>query len=516
MKSLLVIAALLAAGCSAATKEAATENPLPPGYVTLSTFTADVDTVAGTFVIRSEPVAGARMPGMSQLVIVDPTEVTVANNGASWFNDPTEKGCGSVPTWGANVTVTNKIASPTSLAGVYAEITSFGGASGTESCNKVVIASTPAGMSNTYGLWSYGTLQPATGAASTNWTFNYTTATRFSFSGRIVGVKVDSYQSLPSSVRTSGGITAFGSYMVYGSNGNGNLAYVSASTGALADEVATAPSSASIVSTVAGDATNDRVWFGSQQSAAAGYIGVVSKPGHVVYRATVDNAAPYSIVIDPTNSSMAWYRSVGLDYIRSATYDSGTDTVAINPTFTGTGSGSQAMAMGPGGNLYLSFFNDGIYEYTTNSSTGVATFVKNYPNGVNCGGLGDMLWVASKSTLFVAANGSGFICAVTFTGTGSGRTATWTPVVHQSGASNSRQMVWGPSGRAFPNDYALWVTNLEDNTVLRVDPDGTYPEYTLTMPVAMGSTYSGPAMAALSSTGEIWTTNNVAVFRIHP
>ncbi len=513
MKRLTVFAALMFAACGS---QKPAESSLPPGYVTLATFTADVDTAAGTFVFRTDPVTSNGASGPGHMAFVEPTEVTVASS-AAWSNVSTEKGCGLVPTWGASVTVTNKIASPTSIGGVYAEITAFAGPAGTTACNAVANTARPAGMSNSLGLWTYGTLLPATGAASVSWAFNYTSGAKFSFSGRIVGVKVTSYAALPPSTRTAGNMAPYGSYMVYGapSGTTATIVYANASTGVLDSQV-TVPSN--VLTGVAGDATNSRVWFLSESSSTGpGYVGVVADPGHVVSSATDDNAAPFNVIIDPRDKTLAWFINQAVapaGYIRSARYTPGSPgTIALSPTKTSLASYPQYMAMGLNNNLYVANGASGITEYTTSAVTGVATWSKDYPSGVNCNGAAALMWVPSTSTLWVAANTSGYVCSVTISGTGG--TATWTAVAPMpSGSFNVRDLAWAPSGRAAPHDYAVWAANLANNTVMRVDPDSSVG-YTITMPVASGA-FMGPQEIALSTIGEIWTSNNARIFRMVP
>ena len=65
MKRLLV-AVLVLAGCAS---KAPQERPLPPGMVTVATFTAEADPVARTFTIRTQPTAAGRAQGMAALAV---------------------------------------------------------------------------------------------------------------------------------------------------------------------------------------------------------------------------------------------------------------------------------------------------------------------------------------------------------------------------------------------------------------------------------------------------------------
>jgi hypothetical protein len=89
-------------------------------------------------------------------------------------------------------------------------------------------------------------------------------------------------------------------------------------------------------------------------------------------------------------------------------------------------------------------------------------------------------------------------------------TATWTKILS---ATSPGQLVWGPSGRASPDDMVVWVGLARDNAALRVDPTGAM--YAFTMPVS-SSPSGGPAMLTNGSTGYFWTVNSASLFRIQP
>ena len=152
MKRLIVVVALVSAACGSQKPV----EPLPsPGYVTIGTFTGEVDVEAGSFSVRSDE--GAAPLARTQVVIPESsTTVTVANAGASWNGTVRTGQCGDAPVTGANVVVTQRYPTPTFLGAVYAEITSVS-ATGVSACNSVAVP-TGLGVSAQYGLWSHGSL----------------------------------------------------------------------------------------------------------------------------------------------------------------------------------------------------------------------------------------------------------------------------------------------------------------------------------------------------------------------
>ena len=83
MKRLILAGAMAVAACAGAPDPASSSTQLDGDRVVLATFTADVDPVEGTFVIRSAPTAAGRA-----LQVLD-GDVTVVNKvaaGNPFFN----------------------------------------------------------------------------------------------------------------------------------------------------------------------------------------------------------------------------------------------------------------------------------------------------------------------------------------------------------------------------------------------------------------------------------------------
>jgi streptogramin lyase len=198
MRRLLVVAALVAAGCGAESAPQAPEDPKP---LVLATFNGEVDSIAGTFTIQAEPTALGQALGMSALIIPSGTPgVTVANAFKTpptdpWNNAP--NGCGTTATSGATVRVTSNYSSPTVLAKVYAEITSLTPMTAA-ACNSE-LAPIPGVTAANGGLWSYGDLS-AGAAVDRPWAFTFTSGVRSTFKGRIVAFRVDAWTAVMPSV----------------------------------------------------------------------------------------------------------------------------------------------------------------------------------------------------------------------------------------------------------------------------------------------------------------------------
>jgi hypothetical protein len=205
MKRLIVVAAVVMAGCSSARNEAEAEKPLPPNAVVLANFTAEVDLAAGTFVVRTTPTAQSGALRASALQILDSDVNVTTRSGSVWIGDADHTLCtdpgDSVLTWGATVDIESIAENEpldTSLSGVYAEITNFAGLTGYQSCSN---DAGPAELNSEYGLWSYQLVDDNTGPISRNWVFKYPSSLGSSqrFSGRIVGVKIVAAPANPSS-----------------------------------------------------------------------------------------------------------------------------------------------------------------------------------------------------------------------------------------------------------------------------------------------------------------------------
>ncbi len=189
MKKLL-LAVLLVMGCSAQTTA---ENPLPPGYATLATFTGEVDMATGAFTIRSTPTAVGQALQVSMITLPEQGSdgVSIANFGTAWNNKKTA--CGSTANSGAFVTVTSNYAT-SQLRNIWAVIDHID-ATGTDACNPTTNPP-PLGLATTYGVWSYGDLAPGEASTAVSWAFTFVAGTKTHFSGRVVGTVMRPFAAL--------------------------------------------------------------------------------------------------------------------------------------------------------------------------------------------------------------------------------------------------------------------------------------------------------------------------------
>jgi len=125
MRSMLVVAVLLAAGCSAARNDAVAENPLPPGYAALATFTGEIDMDARTITIRTDPPGPASSASRSGLTLPEGgTTVSIAN-GSTPAKVTGTGSCAGYEVLTTDVVLTMNYPSPKFLGGLYAEITTL-------------------------------------------------------------------------------------------------------------------------------------------------------------------------------------------------------------------------------------------------------------------------------------------------------------------------------------------------------------------------------------------------------
>ncbi len=328
MRKLLVIAALLAAACGS--QRAAPESTLPAGHVVLATFTVDVDLAAGTFVVRTTPRAPGIPARSGSLVNLD-ADVTVANSIGPWIGTPTPA-CtsGSSPTtWGAGVTVKNNLPG-TYLSGVYAEITTFPpGMTGRESCSN---ATAPTGLDATYGLWSYGTIAPGATSSAASWIFKFVSASTFSFSGRIVGVKADpanvggDVQRLVASDKLNV-IGDSGTSVVVAGRPSG-IDFVNSTSGLYEQNVATSAAATAIA------VAPTRIWWGSAASSESFVLGWMDLAGSIHASeiitpsgSAIGSGFVHTLVPDATSPDtkvwIVYYNNVSSTLIWSYDIDSG-------------------------------------------------------------------------------------------------------------------------------------------------------------------------------------------------
>jgi hypothetical protein len=506
MRIAIVAVALALAACGSGKP---VEPVLAEDRVVLANFTADVDLDAGTVVIRTVPSvarSSSRSGDEAHLVSLD-ASVTVANAaGSVWVNGATACPDASAgPTWGSDVTVKNNL-SGTYLSGVYAEITSFGGSLvALGSCSNSVA---PTGMSAANGgLWSYGLIAPGESKSTTSfpaakWVFKYGTATKFSFSGRIVGVKVDpanmegATQRSVSNGQVLPNVIAANPTTVYASTGTGNgIDLVNSTTGAFTRNVATGAKVTAIA------VAPGRVWWGSEaQSSTTFLLGFMDLDGTSTGSVTMTTGtvAPTAAVIDALipdpvtpdtkvwivyydqvgGNAQTWVRSYTIggtfgtavstaggayhaaryantiympDYANTGYFMNTADIISDPPTtslFYG-GAFLFAIARGLDGNLY---YNDGATVYRTtdfNSPTAVGV------SAINAYWGGDMYSIAASATGEVWVTGSN--ARVARVDAGTSYVVTLPPTTQSANATAlSNGFLWVTT-----NDGKLWRVTIQ-------------------------------------------------------
>jgi streptogramin lyase len=443
--------------------------------VTIATFTADADPVAGTFTIRSRPTEAGRERGMSSLLSSD---VLVQNDGAPWFDSVEDFGCPpGMHTWGANVKVSSLLGETVWLGGVYAEITNFQGDAGSESCSS---AAAPEGLNSDYGLWSYPTIGFGTstdGSQSVAWAFGRVSATAVHFSGRIVAAKMTTTEVLEPFVYPGDQALANnGTNMVYASGQYERLQFVSFD-GRDAGTV-NLPGFATAIAT-----DGARVWFVTEPPTVVGYA--LSNGSGVVAKAEGGSDLG-GIAPDPGIPGRAWYRSNGGAYIRSVTVGSPLSLGA--PVSTGSFA-PWGMAFGPGGKLYVTApSDDAVLVFATNAEGAVFEDYFVIPEGTDC--LGPMsIILGPDGNLWFSAYESNTVCTMTPAGD-------FTKV---NDADGPAQLAVGPDG-------AVWVAAIETAQVARMDSTG--PGYRITL-------LNGyDAFGVATGNGYLWAADSFGVYPI--
>jgi hypothetical protein len=486
MKRLLVVAALLSAACGS---QKPVENPLPPGYVTVGTFTGEVDTEAGTFTVTSDEGTGPR--ARTQAVVPESaTTVTIANTGALvgtdvWNNAVSPTGaCGGALVTGAKVIVTQKYGTPTFLGAVYAEITSVS-ATGVTACNSTTA---PTGLTAaTGGLWSYRDLTWAGGARNPNsntveWDFLTSSASRFTFSGRIVAFqgKVTTTAITPSAGYPQWGDT--GTQMVF-SPYTANLQFV-AYDGTLGSPTG---STSGIVTSLIIDA--NRIWFVTIGNTA--YAGYMTKDGASIstYQADTSNSPIFdSIRRDPAVDTRAWILSMQYSYFRSFDIGGGLGTkraVCSNP---------QDMVFGTNGNLFVvcsgtiqEYATDGTLQNTFTPPTSPATLCNAPRHIINIGG-----------TFWFTAGTPGSIC-----------TMVPNPGTPNTNAADFIQIATSPNpvGLGVGPDGHVWAADVSNRALVRAIPGD--PAYSISLPAASGNLRNFGV-----SSGVLWATVPNGIYRM--
>lgn len=183
LKKIAVVVALVALGC---TSEKAGPEPEGTRRVVVATFTGEIDRVAGTFTIRTEPTAAGRALGMASLTV--DADVTVANVAGSQWNNASGHCTAVGQSSGGEVTVKSNLATDR-LDNVWAVIDTMS-TTGTESCNSDTTP-VPLGMTTNLGVWHYGDLLPGATSTAKPWAFTFSSGVISSFSGHIEAAIVE-------------------------------------------------------------------------------------------------------------------------------------------------------------------------------------------------------------------------------------------------------------------------------------------------------------------------------------
>jgi hypothetical protein len=509
MKSLLVIAALLAAGCSAARNESAAENPLPPGYETLSTFTGEIDMDAGTITIRTDPPGPASSASRSGLTLPEGgTTVSIAN-GSTPARATGTGSCAGYEVLTTNVVLTMNYPSPKFLGGLYAEITTLSG-TGAESCNS---SAAPTGLSATKGLWAYGSVRQSSKTSTTAWNFKFTSGQRSTFSGRIVGILGDSFTTLPAPYSNDSATIAYArNRMVYAPWASATLAFVGLDGSNLNTPVSIPFNASSLATYLGATALDDLIWFTTYVNASNDeYVGVVKSDGTVVSTdGAPGEASPpglRGIVVDPTTVNRAWYISTGnaVGWFRSVTFDPVGGTLTLGTTVAITS--LQAIAFGPSPNQYIfasSYSGNRIYAYSAANRSLQATITP----WAECTGprqiiLGpdDKLWFGQYNA------GNGGFCNMNASGT---------TFVKLTTAANPRCLTVGKSVTGAGS--AVWVADYSGRSATELIEGATayysvvVPSGTDLRPIAASPAVTTP----VEYPAYIWVVTNGGLERLQP
>ena len=511
--TLWIAAVLIGAGCSPV---APPERPGSPGLpgVELARFVGEVDGATGSFSIQALESAAA-VPGPGRLEI--PTgagSVTIANAGPAWnrAKSPTHA-CSDADVTGANVVLTQKYASPTFLGAVYAQIDAVS-ATGVQACNN---AAKPSGLSDTWGLWSYGSLNwgtPTAAAASSTAEWNWVTASasRFTFTGSIRGVLGDLYPPAPGGLDSAcigtTCITYDGSHVVYASASTTGLVFVNLD-GTYASTSQRLPARAN---SLAADATNGRIWFTTDPLVGTAYAGYLSTTGaDVVSGPTTAAANPTlgSIVVDPDDATRAWFfewvpggtANLSGSYIFSVTVGS-TPGRAFFGNGTGAASGLAILGSGAAKRLYLTYRGLDIIEQYDAAGVIHGTVSSATLDAAGCQGPADVIADTAGGKLWFSAATSGAVCTLTATQA----TPPVFTVTRVGSISNPRGLV------RTPGSGQVWAVSFSDTTtpgeVQRMIPGD--PSYPVAVPgtSTLESITASPAVAGPPAYPEaLWITN---------
>jgi sugar lactone lactonase YvrE len=469
----LLLAASLWAGCSAdRLPQAPTLPTLPSGQVVLATFSGEVDPVAGTVTIDTQPTsAPAPPPGLSAMVITEGTNtLSVSIVGATWNGTVHSPDCGGLPATGADIKLTPGYQSPVFMAGVYAEITAISSGTGLKACD---VPSTPPALANTsYGYWYYGTITPGAPVVK-SWNWLTAGGGKFKFSGRLVGVTGTSFTTGLGAPPTAynHGIARLGNRMVYAVATENSLQYVALDGSSLGRS----PALPAPANSVAGDAASGLVWFttladGSSR-AWAGYVNTLNESVVVLNPTGTSNPYFDGIVVDPdpeTGTHRAWFYSGTFWSVYSMTAGATPTFSSFLPGFMPSG---LAFPSAGSGMLVAYSGGDQIQRFARDGSPGITYSTL----AAGCGGPQNLVQDGSVPTvdglIWFSGSVNGAVCSLS-----------------AGGVVTKARDVPGPSALAFDGGGSLWAISTDhygSGSVHRVTPAGG--AYALSLPVGVRS-----------------------------
>jgi hypothetical protein len=543
MKKLLVVAAIAVAGCAARTPEQKPAAPAQragtPRTVEVATFTAEVDPVARTFQIRSQPTAAGRALGMSGLVEIGPTTVSLANTvneeGITqvYFNveqrEP-DRLCTNDydgPVWGANVTLTT-LAANTTLSNLYVQFTAFSGPRGSEACNSV---EAPADITDLgLGLWSSPVM--VAGEVTQDWIFQYVTAGRFTFAGKILASVAELF---PNDAYPAGnyGIVDNGTEVVYSDFDDTRLVFLEPGTGSTWNYFLSTPIP-DYAWALSKDANKPRIWYATGGSffSDAAYVGYVNSTGHGAAGGSVNvqgataapiSVKPWAIAADPDGNlseSRAWFVASDFDNSPNVSAYVGARLGWVDREGGGAVSAPVWISNLDGTLARSLVFADADNIYVTLAPTTGPTGRRNgaiqrCTKSAGCGVTPDIIALPAECAspdVIVVSPTTGNLWFTAGADTPGGGVCTFDPLIAlparvadapYPGYLAVGQAVVGPAGLV----NEIWVAEFANDRVQRI-VEGDLPFYV--------STYVGPGYGSVWALGKLWVVTQDGVNRITP
>lgn len=533
MKKLLVVAAIAVAGCAARTPEqkpgTQEQRPGSPRTVEVATFTGQVDPVARTLQISSQPTAAGRALGLNRLVEITSgyslKNTVIDGITQVYFNVPQsepDRLCTDGydgPVWGANVTLTT-LAANTTLSNVYVQFTAFAGPTGSEACNSV---EAPAGIDDLgLGLWS----SPVTvgGEVTQDWTFRFVTSGLFTFSGRVLASVAELF---PNGVYPAGnlGIVDNGTGVVYSGFDDTRLVFLEPGTGSTWNATLSSaiPDYAWALSK---DVSKPRIWYATDgtidpYSAYVGYVSSADRGASGGSRSVQGGTAaplsvkPWAIEADPDpalTESRAWFVASNFDNTPAVSAYVGARLGRVEregggsvsaPTWVSDldGTLARSLVFADAGSIYVT-----LAPTATRPGGAIQRCTK-----AGCGATPDIIQLVpgcESPDVIVVSPTTGNLWFTAGVGTATGGVCTFDPLLPDqmarvADASYPGYLAVGPGGEVWVGEYASG----EYNRVQRI-VDGEPPFYV--------STDTAPVYGAAWALGNLWVVTFDGVDRITP